>query len=161
MIVGVFLSFSKKFRVAPVIDHGRLPVPSHLAPQLRGPSDPYPAQKCPSIKTSSSLCSAAALAEVFRAVPQKDIQRDLAGTDFHLTSTVTKSHIMASEPVFVLPGDHIDTELIPSHPKKPLRLGPGLRHVPPNDVLPTLAGQFVTDRQKNTIRVETTQGRVS
>lgn len=67
---------------------------------------------------------------------------------------------MSSEPVFVLPGDHISPDLIPSHPKKPLRLGPGLRHVPPNDVVPTLAGQFVTDRPKNTIRVENSHGRV-
>ncbi|OAQ68587.1 exosome complex exonuclease RRP40 [Pochonia chlamydosporia 170] len=66
---------------------------------------------------------------------------------------------MSSEPVFVLPGDHISPDLIPSHPKKPLRLGPGLRHVPPNDVVPTLAGQFVTDRPKNTIRVENSHGR--
>ncbi|UNI24346.1 exosome non-catalytic core subunit rrp40 [Purpureocillium takamizusanense] len=66
---------------------------------------------------------------------------------------------MTSEPVFVLPGDEIDASLVPSHPKKPLRLGPGLRHVPPNDILPTLAGQLVTDRQKNAIRVETSGGR--
>ncbi|GAB0137058.1 hypothetical protein EsDP_00005341 [Epichloe bromicola] len=66
---------------------------------------------------------------------------------------------MSSEPVFVLPGDRLDPDLIPSHPKKPLRLGPGLRHVPPNDILPTLAGQLVTDRPKNAIRVETSQGR--
>lgn len=67
---------------------------------------------------------------------------------------------MSSEPVFVLPGDRIDPSLIPSNPKKPLRLGPGLRHVPPSDILPTLAGQLVTDRQKNAIRVETSNGRV-
>ncbi|KAL7920035.1 hypothetical protein ACQKWADRAFT_299571 [Trichoderma austrokoningii] len=66
---------------------------------------------------------------------------------------------MSSEPVFVLPGDHIDPSLIPSHPKKPVRLGPGLRHVPPSELLPTLAGQLVTDRQKNAIRVETSNGR--
>lgn len=67
---------------------------------------------------------------------------------------------MASDHVFVLPGDRIDPSLIPTHPKKALRLGPGLRHVPPSDILPTLAGQLVTERQKNAIRVETTQGRV-
>ncbi|KAF7548139.1 hypothetical protein G7Z17_g7249 [Cylindrodendrum hubeiense] len=66
---------------------------------------------------------------------------------------------MASEAVFVLPGDQIDPSLIPSHPKKALRLGPGLRHVPPNDILPTLAGQLITDRQKNAIRVENAGGR--
>ncbi|RSL41068.1 hypothetical protein BHE90_009879 [Fusarium euwallaceae] len=66
---------------------------------------------------------------------------------------------MASEAVFVLPGDNIDPSHIPSHPKKPLRLGPGLRHVPPNDIVPTVAGQLVTDRQKNAIRVENARGR--
>ena len=67
---------------------------------------------------------------------------------------------MASDAVFVLPGDQIDHSLIPSHPKKPLRLGPGLRHVPPNDIVPPLAGQLITDRQKNAIRVENSGGRV-
>lgn len=76
----------------------------------------------------------------------------------HKTKRVVAA--MSSEPVFVLPGDHIDASLIPSHAKKPLRLGPGLRHVPPSDILPTLAGQLVTDRQKNAIRVETSNGRV-
>ncbi|KAI5464177.1 hypothetical protein BGZ63DRAFT_411951 [Mariannaea sp. PMI_226] len=66
---------------------------------------------------------------------------------------------MASEPVFILPGDRIGPSLIPSHPKKPLRLGPGLRHVPPNELVPTLAGQLVTERQKNAIRVENARGR--
>ncbi|KAK0387932.1 hypothetical protein NLU13_4177 [Sarocladium strictum] len=64
-----------------------------------------------------------------------------------------------SDPVYVLPGDEIDPSLIPSHPKKALRLGPGLRHVAPNDILPTLAGQLITDRQKNLIRVEHSGGR--
>lgn len=68
---------------------------------------------------------------------------------------------MASSSVFVLPGDHINASLIPSHPKKPLRLGPGLRHAPPNDIIPTLAGQLISDHQKNAIRVETSTGRVS
>jgi hypothetical protein len=73
---------------------------------------------------------------------------------------LVKFYIMASDAVFVLPGDIIDPSLIPSHPKKPLRLGPGLRHVPPNDIVPTLAGQLVTDRQKNAIRVENARGKV-
>jgi exosome complex component RRP40 len=68
---------------------------------------------------------------------------------------------MAADSVFVLPGDEIDTSLIPTHPKKPLRLGPGLRHAPPNDIIPTLAGQLISDHQKNAIRVETSTGRVS
>lgn len=68
---------------------------------------------------------------------------------------------MAANSVFVLPGDEIDASLIPTHPKKPLRLGPGLRHAPPNDIIPTLAGQLISDHQKNAIRVETSAGRVS
>lgn len=60
----------------------------------------------------------------------------------------------------VLPGDEIDPSNIPSHPKKPLQLGPGLRHIPPHTILPTVAGQLVTDRKKNSIWVEYNGGRV-
>ncbi|KAJ3473934.1 hypothetical protein NLG97_g10063 [Lecanicillium saksenae] len=52
----------------------------------------------------------------------------------------------------VLPGDAIDDSQIPTHPKKPLRLGPGLRLDPStNEILPTVAGQLVSDRNKNAI----------
>jgi len=66
-----------------------------------------------------------------------------------------------SEAIFVLPGDHIDPEVIPSHPKKALKLGPGLRHVPPSDLIPTVAGQLISDPKKNSIWVEYNGGRVS
>ncbi|KAI1500617.1 hypothetical protein F5X99DRAFT_230690 [Biscogniauxia marginata] len=62
-------------------------------------------------------------------------------------------------PVFVLPGDQIDSSLIPSHPKRPLKLGPGLRHIPPNELVPTVAGQLATDFKKNSIWVEYNGGR--
>ncbi|CEJ91259.1 Putative Exosome complex component RRP40 [[Torrubiella] hemipterigena] len=65
---------------------------------------------------------------------------------------------MASE-TFVLPGDSINPSLIPTHPKKPLRLGPGLRHVPPSGIIPTVAGEVVTEHQKNAMRVENAGGR--
>lgn len=61
---------------------------------------------------------------------------------------------------FVLPGESIDHTHIPSHPKKALRLGPGLRHIPPNELVPTVAGQLVTDPKKNSIWVEYHGGRV-
>lgn len=66
-----------------------------------------------------------------------------------------------SEAIFVLPGDHIDPDVIPSHPKKALKLGPGLRHVPPSDLIPTVAGQLISDPRKNSIWVEYNGGRVS
>ncbi|KAJ2902415.1 exosome complex exonuclease RRP40 [Zalerion maritima] len=66
---------------------------------------------------------------------------------------------MAEEGLFVLPGDLIDPSFIPSHPKKPLRLGPGLRHIPPNSILPTVSGQVYTDNRKNSIWVEYNGGR--
>lgn len=66
---------------------------------------------------------------------------------------------MASE-TFVLPGDSINPSLIPTHTKKPLRLGPGLRHVPPSGIVPTIAGEVVTEHQKNAMRVENAGGRV-
>lgn len=60
----------------------------------------------------------------------------------------------------VLPGDEVDPTNIPSHPKKALQLGPGLRHLPPSTILPTVAGQLVTDRRKNSLWVEYNGGRV-
>ncbi|KAI5925708.1 hypothetical protein F4810DRAFT_27903 [Camillea tinctor] len=62
-------------------------------------------------------------------------------------------------PVIVLPGDQIDPSLIPSRPKKALKLGPGLRHIPPNELVPTVAGQLTTDHKKNSIWVEYNGGR--
>ncbi|EGS23139.1 uncharacterized protein CTHT_0008000 [Thermochaetoides thermophila DSM 1495] len=55
---------------------------------------------------------------------------------------------------FVLPGETIDPSLVPTHPKHPLRLGPGLRHVPPSDIIPTVAGQLITNLNKNSMWVE-------
>lgn len=62
--------------------------------------------------------------------------------------------------IFVLPGEHIDPGLLPSHPKRPLTLGPGLRHIPPNTITPTAAGQLCTDKRKNAVWVEFNAGRV-
>lgn len=67
---------------------------------------------------------------------------------------------MAGDAVYVLPGDEVDSSLIPQHPKYPLRIGPGLRHVPPSDLIPTLAGALLTDKKKNSIWVEQGAGRV-
>jgi len=64
-----------------------------------------------------------------------------------------------STETFVLPGDHIDPDLLPSHPTLPLKLGPGLRHIPPNTITPTVAGQLRTDQRKNAIWVEFNGGR--
>ncbi|GAW15605.1 hypothetical protein ANO14919_050210 [Xylariales sp. No.14919] len=61
--------------------------------------------------------------------------------------------------VFVLPGDEVPASLIPSHPKRALKLGPGLRHVPPSELIPTVAGQLATDHKKNSIWVEYNGGR--
>jgi len=67
---------------------------------------------------------------------------------------------MATE-IFVLPGDHLDPNSLPSHPKLPLKLGPGLRHIPPNTIVPTIAGQLCIDRRKNAVWVESNVARVS
>ncbi|KAG7291761.1 hypothetical protein NEMBOFW57_001781 [Staphylotrichum longicolle] len=61
---------------------------------------------------------------------------------------------MATDRPLVLPGETIDPSLIPSHPKHPLRLGPGLRHIPPSDIVPTVAGQLITNPVKNSMWVE-------
>ncbi|KAH8686114.1 hypothetical protein BGZ60DRAFT_365864 [Tricladium varicosporioides] len=61
--------------------------------------------------------------------------------------------------MFVLPGQELDSSLLPSHPTLPLKLGPGLRHIPPNTITPTVAGQLCTDKRKNAVWVEFNGGR--
>lgn len=62
----------------------------------------------------------------------------------------------------VLPGDEIPSSLLPTGTgkRKTLKLGPGLRHIPPNTVVTTVAGALVTDDRKNAASVETNSGRV-
>ena len=62
----------------------------------------------------------------------------------------------------VLPGEVISpgTLPVPSNPSAPLKLGPGLRHVPPSTITPTLAGALSMDHKKNAIWVENNSGRV-
>ncbi|KAK2629778.1 hypothetical protein QTJ16_000598 [Diplocarpon rosae] len=55
---------------------------------------------------------------------------------------------------FVLPGQYLDPQSLPSHPKLPLKLGPGLRLVPPSTITSTVAGQVCTDTRKNAAWVE-------
>lgn len=62
---------------------------------------------------------------------------------------------------FVLPGDELDAASLPSHPTLPIKLGPGLRHIPPSTITPTVAGQLCTDARKNAIWIEYNGGRVS
>ncbi|KAL2122180.1 hypothetical protein VTJ04DRAFT_2635 [Mycothermus thermophilus] len=61
---------------------------------------------------------------------------------------------MATKHHVVLPGDPIDPSLIPTSSKRPLRLGPGLRHIPPSDIVPTVAGQLITNQNKNSMWIE-------
>lgn len=61
---------------------------------------------------------------------------------------------------FVLPGDLLDPETLPSHPVLPLKLGPGLRHILPDTITVTVPGQFHTDTRKNAIWVDFSGGRV-
>lgn len=61
----------------------------------------------------------------------------------------------------VLPGDLLDLESLQLNPDLPLKLGPGLRHIPPNTLTPTVAGQLYSDARKNAIWIEYNGGRVS
>ena len=67
-----------------------------------------------------------------------------------------------STETLVFPGEIISPEVlpIPSNPSLPLKLGPGLRHVPPSTITSTLAGPLCIDRKKNAIWVENNTGRV-
>lgn len=68
---------------------------------------------------------------------------------------------MASQKL-VLPGETIwpDVLPIPSNPNLPLKLGPGLRHVPPSTITATIAGLLCIDQKKNAIWIESNGGRV-
>lgn len=66
---------------------------------------------------------------------------------------------MATEP-FVLPGDILNSETLPSHPKKALKVGPGLMHILPNSVVSMVAGRVYTDKKKNAVWLEYNAGRV-
>ncbi|KAJ9624027.1 exosome non-catalytic core subunit rrp40 [Taxawa tesnikishii (nom. ined.)] len=62
----------------------------------------------------------------------------------------------------VLPGQPLPSSApaLPAPPSnKTLTLGPGLRHVPPSTVLPTIAGELCTDTRKNAVWVESSSGR--
>lgn len=69
---------------------------------------------------------------------------------------------MASALTVVLPGDVVPQHALPTGTgkKKTLTLGPGLRHIPPNTVVTTVAGTLVTDNRKNAALVEYNSGRV-
>ncbi|KAH0543736.1 hypothetical protein FGG08_001918 [Glutinoglossum americanum] len=67
---------------------------------------------------------------------------------------------MALSPL-VLPGDPIPPGALPtsSNPSIPLKLGPGLRHIPPDRIVPVVAGELCIDHKKNAVWVETNGGR--
>ncbi|KAF2197955.1 hypothetical protein GQ43DRAFT_379804 [Delitschia confertaspora ATCC 74209] len=68
---------------------------------------------------------------------------------------------MAATLPVVLPGDQISPSSLPKPTKgnKPLTLGPGLQHIPPNTISTTIAGALVTDAKKNAAWVEYNSGR--
>lgn len=61
---------------------------------------------------------------------------------------------------FILPGEILDAGSLPSHPVLPLKIGPGLRHTPPDTIRSTVAGHLCIDRKKNAIWVEYKGSRV-
>ena len=65
-------------------------------------------------------------------------------------------------PWLVLPGEEIppDALPVPSNPSATLKLGPGLRHIPPSTITPVIAGLLCVDHKKNAIWVENNNGRV-
>ncbi|KAL2054584.1 hypothetical protein ABVK25_004886 [Lepraria finkii] len=67
---------------------------------------------------------------------------------------------MASK-TLVLPGETISPDILPTptNPNLLLKLGPGLRHVPPSTITSTIAGPLCIDQKKNAIWVENNSGR--
>jgi exosome complex component RRP40 len=70
---------------------------------------------------------------------------------------------MATTATIVLPGDEVPTELLPNptNKKKTLKLGPGLRHIPPSTIKASIAGALATDSKKNAAWIDFNSGRVS
>ncbi|KAF2192500.1 hypothetical protein K469DRAFT_731023 [Zopfia rhizophila CBS 207.26] len=68
---------------------------------------------------------------------------------------------MSAKSTVVLPGDEIPASSLPKSPNKnrPLTLGPGLRHIPPNTIATTVAGALATDSRKNAAWIEYNSGR--
>ncbi|KIW01061.1 uncharacterized protein PV09_07575 [Verruconis gallopava] len=65
---------------------------------------------------------------------------------------------MDADASILLPGDSIPSSLIPTG-KKALKVGPGLRHIPPGSLKVCIAGAVTTDHKKNAIWIEYTGGR--
>jgi len=65
--------------------------------------------------------------------------------------------MMATERTYVVPGEILDRALLPL---SSLKLGPGLRHLPPNSLTPIVPGQFISDEKKSAIWIENDPGRV-
>jgi hypothetical protein len=84
---------------------------------------------------------------------------------FEAYSIHIPSLIMAQVAVqtLVLPGEEISTDTLPAqlNSSGPLKLGPGLRHVPPSSITPTIAGSLFVDHKKKAIWVENNTGRVN
>ncbi|MCJ1474548.1 exosome non-catalytic core subunit rrp40 [Lambiella insularis] len=63
--------------------------------------------------------------------------------------------------ILVLPGEELSNDVLFAETKSssPLKLGPGLRHVPPSAITPTIAGFLFVDHKKRAIWVESNSGR--
>jgi exosome complex component RRP40 len=59
----------------------------------------------------------------------------------------------------LLPGDTVPAGALPTGKRKTLKLGPGLRHIPPDAVVATVGGALATDSKKNAASVEYNSGK--
>ena len=78
----------------------------------------------------------------------------------HPTYRAATTSIMST---VVLPGEELPREVlpVPSNPSIALKLGPGLRYIPPSTITPVVAGSLCVDNKKNAIWVENNNGRVN
>lgn len=60
----------------------------------------------------------------------------------------------------VLPGDPLPHLPTPQK-QRPIKLGPGIAHVPPAEIIPSRAGEFNVDEKKYAVWIESNGKRVS
>ncbi len=103
-----------------------------------------------------------AVPEIFLARKLRDNVVGLNVIVWMIDIVIATQHNVIMATQVVLPGQDIPSDVLPtsSNSSLPLKLGPGLRHIPPSTITPTIAGSLCVDNRKNAVWVESNGGRV-